>query len=282
MSSGRVVKNNFIQLSSKNTRVINPNDLFAKRMEGFSGVLREKEAAADEALNEFRESDEDCIDALTGEYSEEEPLKEEVTRESVEEQCQKLLEDADAKASEIVMAANEEAESIRSKAHDEGYEEGYSKGREEALSELIEAKRQLEEERQSMTASYNEKMRLMEPEMVNVITNVYEHVFGANFYSRRDVMVCLINKALISADTDDQMVIHISPADYDMLVGMKNMLFDKVTYKTEPEIRQRDDFVKGQAKIETPYGILDCSIDTELKELKRMLKVLSYEGNDKL
>lgn len=278
MSSGSVYKNNFIQLSSKNTRVIDPNVLMAKRMEGFTGILREVNPHEQPETSSDDTPDAELLDALTSDAPEAEK-EEQVTVESVEEQCKRMLEEANSQAEEIVSNANAEAESIKTAAHDTGYEEGYSEGRDAALAELLSAKKELEDEKESMRITYNERVRAMEPEMVNVITDVYEHVFGANFYSRRDVMVCLINKALLSADTDEQMVIHISPSDYDMLVGMKSLLFEKVAFKSEPEIRQRDDFVKGQAKIETPYGILDCSIDTELKELKRMLKVLSYEGN---
>ena len=74
-------------------------------------------------------------------------------------------------------------------------------------------------------------------------------------------------------------MIEVSNEDYDMLIGMKAALFDKVMIKNEPEIVRRDDFKRGQAKIETPYGIIDCSIDTELTELTRYLKMLSYEGH---
>ena len=107
---------------------------------------------------------------------------------------------------------------------------------------------------------------------------LYEHVFGNNFFSQRDVMICLVNKALRHVDTGETVMIEVSNEDYDMLIGMKASLFDKVMIKNEPEIVRRDDFKKGQAKIETPYGIIDCSIDTELTELTRHLKMLSYEG----
>ena len=36
-----IVKANFIQFSAENTKVIDTNSLVAKRLEGFSGVLRE-------------------------------------------------------------------------------------------------------------------------------------------------------------------------------------------------------------------------------------------------
>ena len=116
--------------------------------------------------------------------------------------------------------------------------------------------------------------------MVDVITDIYSRVFGENFFSRRDVMVALLNRALLSIDTEEQIVINISPADYDLLMGMKASILEKISLNLEPEIRQKEDLLPGQAKIETPYGIIDCSIDTELRELTRTLKILSLEGQN--
>lgn len=272
----KVLKNSFIQFTATNTRVIDPNALMAKRMEGFTGVLRERSETDDSSEGAFDESGQvDPVDALTGDSSSDEFVPISFSGPSADE----LIADAKAQAEEIVAAANNEAEAVRQAAHDEGFEAGYSEGREKALSELLLAKKELEGEKNAIIEEYNRFLSDAEPKMVEVITDIYEHVFGSNFFSRRDVMVCLINRALLHSNADNQIVIHICPADYDMLVGMKSLLFDKVPLRSEPEIRQRDDFTKGQAKIETPYGLIDCSIDTELKELKRILTMLSYEGH---
>ena len=37
---------------------------------------------------------------------------------------------------------------------------------------------------------------------------------------------------------------------------------------------------RSQCFIETENGIYDCSLDTQLSELKRKLKLLSYERNE--
>lgn len=285
-SSGNVYKSNFIQFSEKNTRVIDTSALVAKRMAGFSGVLRERE-------NEFSESDEydgypaDSIDELTGDYPMEEGFSQGlnaevvepvsiINEEAVKEECARLLKEADEQAEAIRNAARIEAENIKKNA----YEEGYDNGREAALSEVLMAKREFENKEAALREEYENALATIEPKMVDVITSVYEHVFSSNFFSRRDVMVCLINRALMNIETEEKITINVCRDDYDMLVGMKASLFERVNLKKDPEIVQRDDFEKGQAKIETPFGIIDCSIDTELKELRHTLMVLSYEGRD--
>lgn len=290
-SSGNVFKRNFIQMSGDNTRVIDTNALVAKRMEGFSGILREKSEV--DFLNESdgADYDADALDMLstdadatadsengkvTGDYSNLEG--DTLSVDSVRAECEEMIAKANAKAEEIREQARIDAKEIEAK----GYEEGFNKGKEEALQQALIAKRQFDEMQVKLRTEYDELVKTLEPKMVDVITQVYEHVFGSNFFSRRDVMVCLINKALMSIETDEKVTIQVSPSDYDMLVGMKSALLEKVSLQNTPEIVQKENFVKGQAKIETPYGVIDCSIDTELKELTRTLRLLSYEGNDRV
>jgi len=278
-NSGNVVKSSFIKLSETNVRIIDPNALVAKRLEGFSGLYQEQTEEAqydDENMSE----EASMLDELTGdsegstEYVEDEvPLPEELSV-SFEEQREAIIAEANAEAERILNEAKAGADAIREQAKEEGYKDGQDL----AFAELENAKAGLEEERQQLEASYQELVDSLEPQLVDAITEVYESVFGANLYSRRDVMICLINKALMHAESLGEVLIFVSSEDYDMLIGMKASVFDRTNFKEEPEIIQRDDYPKGKAKIETPYGIIDCSIDTELKELSRALRLLSYDG----
>ena len=276
-SSNNVLKSSFIQFTGENTRVIDSSALVAKRLEGFSGVLRERS----DSLEDMKEETEEGYDAVSELVSEEPaPIEEELpTPEDLlneaEERCNEMLEQAKAEAERIIDEAKQSAENLKSTAKLEGYAEG----KESAEAELADARASLDEERNEMLLQYEELVRNIEPQMVEIITNAYEKVFGENFFSRRDVMVCLINRALMHVDNKEQVTINVCPSDYDMLIGMKSSLYEKVSLQLEPNIIQRDDYEKGQAKIETEFGIIDCSVDTELKELSRVLKLLSYEGN---
>lgn len=297
-------KNGFTRLSDSNVRIIDTNALAAKKIEEHSRILREREAAqtmpedGDEqgmAMNRDGlydgQADDPNVSALTTDGDMESYVAPELVQlepiepvgpdapgalsaDEIREECQKLINDANLKAQDIIDDAKAESQRIKEAA----MEEGYNAGKESALQELLEAKRELEAKEAKMQEEFDRLVDELEPKMVDAITGVYEHVFGNNFFSQRDVMICLVNKALRHVDTGENVMIEVSNEDYDMLIGMKASLFDKVMIKNEPEIVRRDDFKKGQAKIETPYGIIDCSIDTELTELTRHLKMLSYEG----
>ena len=201
----------------------------------------------------------------------------------VSERCYKKamsFEEALEEIEQIKAATREEIDEIKNDARKEGYEAGYAEGLDAAKAEYEERCKELENQRNGLEEEYQTLVSELEPKIVDVITDVYTHVFGDSFFNHRDVMVSLISKALSGVSADDNVVIHVSSEDYDMLLGMKQQLFSRVSLMREPEIISEDRLKAGEAKVETAYGIMDCGIDTELKELSRILHVLSYEGHD--
>ena len=286
--SSNVYKANFIQFSPENTKVIDTNSLVAKRLEGFSGVYRE---ATDEPMEEGEDYGYDATDEL---LADRDGLSEE-QMEASEEGFQRLnpevvdVSEYEVSPQDMIAKAEEEIEMKRQAMLQRTEEEraitleraqsdGYAAGRKIAEEEYGEKLSQLDDERKKLQKEYEELVENLEPRMVDVITNIYSQVFGDHFYSNRDVMINLISKALFHVGNENDIIIHVSTYDYDMLLGCKDKLFDASSYGKAPEIRVEDELIQGQCKVETAYGIIDCGVDTELKELTRMLKVLSYEG----
>lgn len=293
--SNNIFKGSFIQFSSENTRVIDSSALFAKRIEENSSVLRAHEeeefnASYDEEGNLIENVDEFSDDPLSkltedydgdnGEISSQNGFS--LSLDEVRAECDEMLDKANREALEIREDALNEANSIKQSAKEEGFNEGYEEGKNQAFNEIEAERESFNKEKEELINSYNEMVKNIEERMVDVIANVYEHVFGENFFNKRDVMIYLINKALLVANTADKVVIHVSFDDYDMLMNRKAMIFDRTTFTEEPDIKPREDLLSGQAKIETPFGIMDCSIDTELRELSKTLRIMSRgEAYDK-
>lgn len=187
-----------------------------------------------------------------------------------------LLENARIKANSILAEANEEAANIREKAADDGYKEGFDKGMADSLVQYEQKVAELDAKLAANEQEYRDLLASIEPKMVEVITQVYAKVFSMGFYHNQDVLVALISKALLNADTEEKIIIHVSNEDYEDVMAAKDRLFSAASFSVEPQIRPRDSLSSGQAKVETPYGIMDCSIDTELKELEQTLMLLSH------
>lgn len=299
--SSNVVKGTFIRFTGENTRVIDSQDLVKKRMDDYSGVLRERENAESLKENYSDSYDENSpVDALTedfdnegfkeisfGSISEHIDSNDEImpdnsgdivlSADEVRAECQEMIDKANRRAEEIREAARTDAEKIYEDARTQGYEEGIETGRRDGLEEYNLKIQELEAEKEAIYNQYNELLNELEPKMVDTLISVYEHIFGNSLYNRRDVLLCLLNRALSSANGDGNIMVYVSPADYEDVVEHQNELIAKTALREVPGIMMREDLAPGEGKIETPYGIIDCGIDTEFEELKKALLMLSHE-----
>ncbi|MCR5116695.1 MAG: hypothetical protein K6A97_04215 [Lachnospiraceae bacterium] len=289
-----IVKANFIQFSAENTKVIDTNSLVAKRLEGFSGVLRESLDDEDHnsAEGQANTSDMDPLamaELLADRDDSGEPINEgfEVEGESIDdakpssetaEDISKMKEEALAEIERVKETARAEVEELRERARQEGYSEGYFEGTKKAEEEANAKYAKIEEERTELEAEYRKLIDDLEPRMVETITDVYRSVFGDSFYSKIDVMKNLILAALFNADSSEEITIRVSPIDFETVDSLKEELKERAAVKGELSVVSDERLTATEAKVETPFGIMDCSIDTEVEELTKTLRALSYGG----
>ncbi len=281
--SNNIYKANFIQFSPENTKVIDANSLVAKRLEGFSGVLREKEEESEaENLSEYPEGeDEGAMAELLADRDavpEEEPEPE--TEESLAEKLERMRLEAEEEIGEMKNNALSEIEALKQETLEAAREQGYSEGAARAEEEYNHKLGELQVKMDSLEGEYQALAEDLEPRIVDAVTDIYKRVFGDNFFNRRDVIIALVSKALAHAGTESYVMIHASAGDAEILRENKEALFESFNYEKEPEIRIEESYPDGRVKVETEYGILDCGIDTELNELSRVLHLLSYEGGE--
>ncbi len=277
--SNNIYKANFIQFTPDNTKVIDTNSLVAKRLEGFSTVLRE-ETVDEGYLDEYETDEFQGVDALTADRDEFVSFSE-AHEESVEEAMASITEmkaAAVAEIEEMKAAATAEIESMQQEVLEIARRQGYEEGSEKANAEYAARVKALEEKSAELETEYANLALALEPRIVEAITDIYTKVFGNSLYNKKDVLVSLISKALFGMGNDEEIVIHISSEDFAEFGSNEDELMGSARFAVPPEIRVEDAFESGKVKIETKYGIVDCSIETELKELAKTLKVLSYEG----
>lgn len=282
-----VVKANFIQFSSDNMKVIDTNSLVAKRLEGFSGVLREEEPLVEETNEEIGGGSDFTpmqMAELVADRDFDNPGGEEdggydAVSEETYEEIARMKQEALDEIEEVKAAARAELDEIRNEARGEGMRAGYDEGLARANEELAGRMSELDAREKELEERYEKLALDLEPEMVDIITNIYRKTFGEGLYINREVMISLISGALFHSGLEEGLIVHVSAEDYEMLTENKDRLFARMAPGKEPEIRPEERLKSGEAKIETPYGILDCGIDTELTELEKTLKMLSFAGD---
>lgn len=295
--SDNIFKAGYFQVNIKETKVIDSNAYVAKRMEALSRL--EEESTKDDILTEREESVEgdntngldslfsDSEDFIATDVSEYEKVQAtgdnggNLISSNIPETCDLIVESARQEAEQIIEEANEEALSIRENASKEGYEAGYEEGKRAAASEAEQMKTELEHARAELEAHYKSILNELEPKMVETITGIYKKVFGDSFYNKTEVIVSLLSRAVLEVGNDEEISIYVSRDDYKLVDSSMHRIIDECALKIEPKLSIMPELEAGEMKIETAEGIIDCGIDTELDELSKTLRVLSYEDSDK-
>lgn len=209
-----------------------------------------------------------------GETVEAEPDPEEVLAEARAE-AERLVQDAQAQADSLVDDANAQADDIRAQAQEEGRQAGFREGQERAEAEFADRQAELERHAQDLENDYQEKASSMEKDLVATITDVMEKFFKIELSDRKDVLLHVIENAVLNIENSRSFLIHVSQAQYEDVSGELNSLREKVGAESEIDVIMDPTLAEGSCLIETDGGIYDCSIDTELKSLSKELRELS-------
>ena len=283
-SLSNLYKAGWVTLDQGDKRIIDNNELIDQKILRFREEEKKRQSALqnDAAKNSGEDNfseglDAEQLDQLTEDQavlSDTEILNQEAAQELInsqladaQEQADRILEEASAKAQEIQTNAMEEG---RAQGYDDAYQQGAKEA--EALKEdLLHQKEQLE-------ADYKKMVDTLEPEMVDALTQIYEHVFAVDLRNDKNIILHLLQTALSRLEPGNDFIVHVSPDDYDMIVDEKKRLRENITSPNATmEIIEDPMLKENECIIETDGGVFDCSIGVELEELSRKLKLLSFE-----
>ena len=106
-------------------------------------------------------------------------------------------------------------------------------------------------------------------------------MFKVDLADNRDILVHLIDSTLRKVESSRTFIVHVSAEDYPYVNMQKQALLDgPVGGKGILEIVEDIALAKGDCMIETDGGIFDCGIGTQLEELTKKLRVLSFDGTN--
>lgn len=201
--------------------------------------------------------------------------------EAVRAEAQEILDTAQAQADELIRNAQAEIEVQRRQAQDAGNKQGYNEGYQQGLSEVDDMKRALMEEKRQLEQEFEQLVEELEPEFIDTITAVYNHIFSVDLADNRDILVHLIDSTLRKVESSRTFIVHVSAEDYPYVNMQKQALVEgAVAGRGLIEIIEDIALIKGDCLIETDGGIFDCGIGTQLEELTRKLRVLSFEKTE--
>ena len=201
-----------------------------------------------------------------------------VDMEAVQAEIDFKLQQAQEQAQAIIEDANNQADEVRANAAAMGRQEGYDAGYQEGLAAVESMKADIELQKESLEKEYQQIVDELEPEMVDVLTQIYEHVFGIEFREDKGIILHLLKNTLSRIEPGNDLIVHISSDDFDDVMEEKESLDACITSpSTTMEIIEDPLLKENECMIESDSGVFDCSLGVELSELSRKLKLLSFD-----
>ena len=259
-------------------RVIDSNAAMAKKME----VLREifgdavQETSVDELNNGL---DPDQVAALLDEGDS-------GRKADAQAEIAAMMEEARDEINRMKRDAMDEIEAMRSetfeKAKNDGYMNGYQEGAQKAarLEQQLKLKEQeLDQKAKQLQVSYERELEGIEPLLVDELIKIFEHVTRIEYSSNREAIVTLLEGAVRQMDSNKNLIVHVSPEDYPAVSENKERLLEQTTPGTTMEIIEDMTQRRNGCYIETDGGVFECGLDTQMEQLGKELRILSYAGH---
>lgn len=288
--SSNVLKRHYTMVLEDDTRVIDTNELIAQKLEATLGSIAAANGEVDEEGAEGFAAGlaAEQLEVLFSDVDGEMPLEgmADGTMPDASKTVfpvyegpdpQQLLQEAQEEIARMKEEAAKEIEQQRQAAFDQAKAQGLEEGKRIAMAEVAAKEKEFENAKRQLMSEYDRMLDDLEPKFIDTLTSIYEHIFHVDLYKHRDIIVHLINTALRKAEGTGDILIHVSKEDYPYVTMQKKMLLSGVaTASSNIEIIEDVVLGRNQCMIETSSGIFDCSLDTELEELRGKLSLLSY------
>lgn len=293
--SSNLFKSYYLNRNTDNARIINSNEMIAQKLERLRMVMPDADLGNGgfQPVNLFEESSViDPADMLSADYVPEEgsnqssvikasdfepemppePVYEGPTPEELVEQAREEIE---------IMRANamSELEATRINTISTAQQQGYEEGRKQAMQELEVMRQDIEVERMRLQTYYEQQIDELEPLFIKTLTGIYEKVFEVGLDNQQEIIVNLLRNTMKKLDGCKNFLVHVSAADYQYVKEHKEeLLSDSSQEGTVIDIVEDGMIRENECTIETINGIYDCGIGTQMKELRKKLTLLSYDG----
>lgn len=197
--------------------------------------------------------------------------------------AENIISDADVKASQILEEAKAEAERIKddayTKAHEDGLKAGYEEGSAKAQAEYQQLINDTNSELERLEGEYHKRRDAMESELVDTLVEVFAKVTHTVADDNKDIVLYLINQAMNNIETTGDFLIKVSKEDYPFLIENQGKIYLASPKDINLNIVEDSDLAKNQCIIETDGGVFDCSLDIQLEQLIKEIKLLSCMAN---
>ncbi|MDR0121655.1 flagellar assembly protein FliH [Bacillus pumilus] len=214
------------------------------------------------------------------------------------EVSQLVLSDAEDQASRIVEQANSELEKTMAEinqrradfeeermqlieeAKQAGYQDGFQKGEADAMSQYRSILDQANDIVSLAKQDYEEKIESSAEKIVELAFELAKRVWYSA-EDTKDQFLALVKQVISEVREYDDISIYVDPEHYDHVMEYKDELIRILQKDTHLAIYSDEKAPKGTCYVETSFGKVEASVDTQMNQLKEKLLEVIDSGDHK-
>ncbi|MFZ5648338.1 MAG: FliH/SctL family protein [Bacillota bacterium] len=193
-----------------------------------------------------------------------------------EERAKKIIAGAELSALQIEKEARERIEEEAGKTMQKAREQGFAEGKKEALARAAAEASSIREQARSVLRQAEEirrkNLELLEPQIVQLAVEIAEKLLAAHLELNPRAVMDIAGEAISMLHNRDQVVLFVSPGDYDMFREKRAELVKLLSPKGELHIISDPEISPGGCVAETEYGRVDASIEKRWESLLKALE----------
>ena len=238
-----------------------------------------------ESIESVEDVDNSSAEEEAGQPSlEAKPRLDEELVHAAKQQAAELLAQANQEINEMKVRAEretaQEAERIKAATAEAAKKQGHATGLQQGLDE---AKRQMADQLKQtadicnamVAAAEQESSRVLleaEPKIIELVLAISRKIICDEVEERPAVVLGLVRGALERVRDQNQIVIHVSPEDYEFILQSRQILQSVVGAERSLTLTADAVLGKGGCLIETSFGTVEAGIDTQLESIRRVLQ----------
>ncbi|WP_076556670.1 flagellar assembly protein FliH [Salimicrobium flavidum] len=216
-----------------------------------------------------------------------EQKKEEVQTEKLEaeryfqetkQQAEHLLQETNEQINKEKKAWEEEKKQLREQAKNEGYEEGYAQGLENGEALYASKIEQMNEVIRQADEVYNQTISDAEKDILDIAMQAGKSILGRSLEGNPEQFRFLVAEAVKEVTEQSKISIYVHQDYFEEISSYREELSKMLDGQAQIYVYVKQFEDPEQCYIESPFGRVDASIDSQLALIREAIIEMAREG----
>lgn len=193
-------------------------------------------------------------------------------------ETERRLKEAERIIGQQKQAWEQERSDLVETARKEGLETGYKEGRQQGYQEADDQINQARQVVEKAKEDYQQIIDSSETTILEIALRIAEKIMKYKLTETPEDFLPLVKRVIAEVHDQPEVVVLVHPDQYSLVLAQKDELELLTSSKSVLTIYPQAELEPFSCKVESSFGSIDASIDSQLTELRKQLQEVCQEG----